>query len=431
MADLLNAIGDGFDDPELAKRYTTATMGPSQGRTSALNALLVLREASPLGAEAFGAATTQRPPALPESFAHLAGRGFEPARLTAMHHQHLAAGAQMMGAGLWHRPAYYGPWDRRDEAIAAEVRAVREGVGLIDVGTLGKLEIRGPDAAAFLERIYTGSFAKQPVGRTRYALRLRHDRRHHRRRRRLPPRRGPVLRHRHDLAASIRSTARCCAGMRSGGSPWTSPTSPPPTRRSTSPARWPAQVLQRLAGDVDLARRALPLPRRARGHAGRRAGAPAPGRLRRRARLRDPLPGELRRRLVGRCWSMPARPAASRPFGVEAQRVLRLEKGHVIVGQDTDGLTFPHEAGMEWAIAKRSRSSLASRAIRVQSARPLARRLVGFTLPLDAPLPPDAASSSAAAPSSAGSPRPRARSLVDRSSGSPTSTPTTPIRAAD
>jgi sarcosine oxidase subunit alpha len=79
----------------------------------------------------------------------------------------------------------------------------------------------------------------------------------------------------------------------------------------------------------------------------------------------------------------------ARPFGVEAQRVLRLEKGHVIVGQDTDGLTFPHEAGLEWAIAKGKPFFIGQRAIQAQADRPLTRRLVGFTLPADGPVPPE------------------------------------------
>ena len=83
-------------------------MGPSQGRHSALNALRIVRTASPLGAEAVGVTTTQRPPFLPESFGHLAGRGFEPARLTAMHHRIWRWARSMMPAGLWYRPAYYG-----------------------------------------------------------------------------------------------------------------------------------------------------------------------------------------------------------------------------------------------------------------------------------------------------------------------------------
>ena len=118
-------MADGFDDPELAKRYTTTAMGPSQGRHSALNALRIVQSANGRGV-AQVTATTQRPPFLPESFAMLAGRGFEPARLTPMHHRHLELGAQMMPAGLWYRPAYYGPAGQRERAIADEVRAVRD-----------------------------------------------------------------------------------------------------------------------------------------------------------------------------------------------------------------------------------------------------------------------------------------------------------------
>jgi sarcosine oxidase subunit alpha len=76
-----------------------------------------------------------------------------------------------------------------------------------------------------------------------------------------------------------------------------------------------------------------------------------------------------------------------RPFGVEAQRVLRLEKGHIIIGQDTDGLTIPQEAQMGWAIAQSKPFYVGKRAIDVQAARPLSRGLVGFTLPNESPLP--------------------------------------------
>ena len=86
-----------------------------------------------------------------------------------IHHRHQELGAAMMVAGTWLRPAVYGKADQ-EAAIQAEVRAVRNGVGVIDVSTLGKIEVRGPDAAAFMERIYTFAFAAQPVGRVRYAL---------------------------------------------------------------------------------------------------------------------------------------------------------------------------------------------------------------------------------------------------------------------
>ncbi len=385
VADLLNAVADGFDDPELAKRYTTTAMGPSQGRHSALNALRIVRHASPLGADAVGVTTTQRPPFLPESFGHLAGRGFEPARLTAMHHQHLALGARMMPAGLWYRPAYYGPPATREAAIAAEVRAVREGVGMIDVSTLGGLEVRGPDAAELLERIYTFAYAKQPIGRTRYLLAC-------------------------DITGAIMDDGVACRFA----DDWfyVTATTSGVDVLYRSMLRWNAEwrldvdvagvtaayaginvagplarrVLERLEGDIDLSAAAFPY---LACRTGTLAGIPV-------RMLRVGFVGELGYEIHcpasygATLWELLAeagKPLGIRPFGVEAQRVLRLEKGHVIVGQDTDGLTFPQEAGMEWAIARKKPFFVGQRAIAVQAARPLARKLVGFTLPPDAPLP--------------------------------------------
>ncbi|MFL5336658.1 MAG: 2Fe-2S iron-sulfur cluster-binding protein, partial [Geminicoccaceae bacterium] len=349
VGDLLNAVADGFDDPELAKRYTTTAMGPSQGRHSALNALRIVRRESPLGPEAVGVTTTQRPPFLPESFGHLAGRGFEPARLTMMHHQHLALGARMMPAGMWYRPAYYGTPGEREAAIAAEVRAVREGVGMIDVSTLGGLEVRGPDAAELLERIYTFAYAKQPVGRTRYLLAC-------------------------DITGAIIDDGVACRFAPDWF--YVTATTSGVDVLYRAVLRWNAewrldvdvanvtaayaginvagplarQVLQELDGDIDVSGSAFPYLACRMGHL---AGVPV--RL-----LRVGFVGELGYEIHcpasygAGLWDLLAqagRDLGIRPFGVEAQRVLRLEKGHLIVGQDTDGLTFPQEAQLEWAVA--------------------------------------------------------------------------------
>ena len=101
----------GRRQPELAKRYTTIAMGPSRAASPPSTPCDVLRRAGPPGADA-RVTTTQRPPFLPESFGHLAGRGLEPTRLTAMHHQHRGARRPELPAGLWYRPAYYGACDR-------------------------------------------------------------------------------------------------------------------------------------------------------------------------------------------------------------------------------------------------------------------------------------------------------------------------------
>ena len=114
--------------------------------------------------------TTARPPVKPEALGHIAGRRFHPHRQTAIADRHTAAGAQWMPAGLWGRPAFYGETHHKQRCVAEEVTAVRTGVGMIDVSTLGGIELRGPDAAEFMNRFYTYGFLKQPVGRTRYAV---------------------------------------------------------------------------------------------------------------------------------------------------------------------------------------------------------------------------------------------------------------------
>jgi sarcosine oxidase subunit alpha len=377
VQDLLNAVADGFDSPELAKRYTTAGMGPSQGRHAALNALRIVQSAN--GGSLEAATTTQRPPFLPESFAQLAGRGFEPYRLTPMHLRHLELGAEMMLAGLWYRPAFYGSRD----AIAEEVRAVRTDVGLIDVSTLGGLEIRGPDAAELLSRIYTGVHGKQPVGRTRYVLACDQT--------------GAVIddgvacrlapEHFYVTATSsgvdtlYRSMLRWQAEWRLDADIANVTAAYAAVNLAGPRSR---EVLASLDTDIDLGADAFP-------YLGVRTGqlSGIPVRL-----LRVGFVGELGFEI--HCpasyglslWDL-LRATGARPFGVEAQRVLRLEKGHVIVGQDTDGLTFPHEAGLEWAIAKGKPFFIGQRAIQAQAGRPLTRRLVGFALPADGPVPPE------------------------------------------
>ncbi|MCI0418593.1 MAG: 2Fe-2S iron-sulfur cluster-binding protein, partial [Acidobacteria bacterium] len=170
LKDIEHAVQEGFDNLELLKRYSTFGMGPSQGKHSNLNVLRVLCRLTTQSLEALEM-TTARPFVNPVSLGHLAGRIFSPHRQTPMHQRHKQKGASFMQAGNWLRPEYYAvPGKTRQEAIAEEVTAVRQRVGLIDVGTLGKLEISGPDAAAFVERIYTGRFAKLQPGMTRYVL---------------------------------------------------------------------------------------------------------------------------------------------------------------------------------------------------------------------------------------------------------------------
>jgi sarcosine oxidase subunit alpha len=170
VKDFFNAAQEGFDNIELLKRYSTVGMGPSQGKHSNMNAIRILAKirGEPCGAVG---STTARPFYHPVALGVLAGRGFSPIRRTPLHPRHEALGAVFTMAGNWLRPEYYPqPGKSRAELIQEEARAVRTAVGLIDVGTLGKMEVRGPDAAEFLERVYTGRFADMKIGSTRYAL---------------------------------------------------------------------------------------------------------------------------------------------------------------------------------------------------------------------------------------------------------------------
>ena len=138
VREIEDALAEGYEDIELLKRYSTVGMGPSQGRLSAIATAAVTAAARGTTSAEVGA-TTNRPPSYPTRFGLFAGRGFQPVRHTPMHGWHVDAGAHMMTAGLWIRPAYYGRPDERADAIAGEVLAVRRAVGLIDVSTLGGL----------------------------------------------------------------------------------------------------------------------------------------------------------------------------------------------------------------------------------------------------------------------------------------------------
>ena len=123
--------------------------------------------------------TRFRAPFSPVSLGALAAERYgdlKPERLTPMHDWHVEQGARMYAAGLWLRPMIYGqPGESVEQAYVREARAVRAGAGIVDVSTLGKIAVQGPDAAAFLDRVYTNMFSTLAVGKARYGLMLRED----------------------------------------------------------------------------------------------------------------------------------------------------------------------------------------------------------------------------------------------------------------
>jgi glycine cleavage system aminomethyltransferase T len=170
---------EGYTSVEHLKRYTTLGMGTDQGKTSNLNGLAVMAARRGLGMQDVGT-TTFRPPYTPATIGVLAGRNvgahLQPTRRTAMHDWHVAHGGVMMEAGLWKRPLWFKAHGATiSEAYRAEMDIVREQVGIADVSTLGKIDVQGPDAAEFLNRVYVNGFAKLPVGKARYGFMLRED----------------------------------------------------------------------------------------------------------------------------------------------------------------------------------------------------------------------------------------------------------------
>ena len=384
IKDIEQSVAEGYDDLELVKRYSTVVMGPSQGRQSALNNLRIATKAA--GRSLQGSSiTTQRPPFHPEPIQLLAGRSFQPLRRTAIHHRHLELGAQMMPAGNWLRPAYYGDPALRAELIEQEALAIRNKVGLIDVSTLGKLEVRGPDAAEFMNRMYTFAYLKQPVGRLRYVLMtdeigvITDD--------------GIAARFQDDHFYVSTTTggsdtvyrnmllwnARWCldVGITNVTSAYSAISIAGPLSR---------EVLQKIPQDMDLSAKAFPYLQ-----AGCGKLADVPVRL-----LRVGFVGELGWEIhvpssqAEFLWDVlleVGKEFACKPVGVEAQRLLRLEKGHIIVGQDTDGLTVPDEAAMSWAIARKKPFHIGKRSCEIFASKKQTRSLVGFILPARSKMP--------------------------------------------
>ena len=180
VKDVTQAAQENFRSVEHMKRYTTQGMAPDQGKNSNIAALAVLADATGQGIPETGT-TTYRPPYVPVSIAAMGaggqGTGFAPERFTASHAASIERGAPMIEAGLWYRPSYFPKTGETHwrQACDREVRMVREHVGICDVSTLGKIDIQGPDAAAFLDMIYTNTFSTLKVGRVRYGLMLRED----------------------------------------------------------------------------------------------------------------------------------------------------------------------------------------------------------------------------------------------------------------
>ena len=179
IKDVKIAHQEGYRSVEHLKRYTTLGMGTDQGKTSNINALALMAEYRGITIPEAGT-TTFRPPYAPLTMGAIAGRTvgshFRPVRRSPLHDWHVKNGATFIDAGLWKRAWFYAWAGATPEtAYVKEMELVRRGVGLADVSTLGKIDIQGPDAAEFLNRVYVNGFAKLPVGKVRYGVMLNDD----------------------------------------------------------------------------------------------------------------------------------------------------------------------------------------------------------------------------------------------------------------
>ena len=386
LADLANAHQEGFDSVELLKRYSTVGMGPSQGKLANLNAARVVAQLNGHSLAQTGT-TTARPFYQAVPLGHLAGLRHHPMRRTPLHNWHEQAGAVFVHAGDWYRPEYYPrPGADRGACIVQEARQVRQGLGMIDVSTLGKLLVNGPDAADLLERIYTGRFKKLAVGRCRYGVALDESG--------IVIEDGVIARLAHDrfyVSATSSGVAAFYREMTRWATIWGLDVT-----LSDATGQYAAlnlagphsrEVLQPLA-DLDLGTEAFSYLAVAEGTV---CGVAA-------LVLRVGFVGELGFEVHVPAWHgehvwrtlfTAGADREVRLFGLEAQRLLRLEKGHLIVSHDTDALTHPSEVGLDWAIGKGKRFFVGQRSLPIHAARPASRTLVGVRWPdgYEGPLP--------------------------------------------
>jgi sarcosine oxidase, subunit alpha len=381
--DIRLAVREGMHSIEHVKRFTTNGMASDQGKTSNMHGLAIAAEALGKPIPQVGL-TTFRSPYTPVTFGtivnHAKGPLFDPTRRTAMHESAASLGAVFEDVGQWKR-AWYFPKAGEDmhQAVDRECKAVRTTAGIFDASTLGKIEVVGPDAAKFLNILYTNSWDKLGVGRCRYGIMLRED--------------GYIY---DDGVVGRIAEDRFHVTTTTGGAPrvmshmedylqtefpdmnvWLTSTS---EQWAVIAVQGPKarEIITPFVGGMDLSNEAFP-------HMSVREctfmGVPC--RL-----FRMTFAGEL-----GFEINVPAdygkavwdaiyahgAPKGLTPYGTEAMHVLRAEKGYIIVGQDTDGTVTPHDAGLSWAIAKSKPDFVGIRGLkRVDLVAPGRKQLVGL-----------------------------------------------------
>jgi len=364
--DIALAAREGYTSVEHLKRYTTLGMGPDQGKTSNVVGLALLAEATGRTIADVGT-TTFRPPYTPVTLGALPGQEtgahVEPTRYSAMHDWHVEHGASFVNVGLWRRPhSYPRPGETPERAANREARNVRTNAGLVDVSTLGKIELQGADVAEFLNRVYVNRWDTLAIGRCRYGVMLRED--------------GIMLDDgttsrlsaTHYLMTTTTANAvkvlqhlerllqvdwpQLKVHVTSVTEQWAAAALAGPKAR---------QVLERTV-DIDVSNAAFPFLAFGECHV-RGADGPVPARI-----FRMSYSGELayeihvpadRGRSMWEAVIAAGEPLGLTPYGTEAMSTLRIEKGHVVVGAEADGRTTAGDLGMsnlvspaKWCVGK-------------------------------------------------------------------------------
>lgn len=377
------AIREGFESIEHIKRYTVMGFGTDQGKLGNINGMAIAARC--LGRTIPEVGTTVfRPNYTPVAFGAVVGRHcgrlFDPERHTALHQWHLDHGAEFEEVGQWKRPWYFPQGtETMEQAVARECRAVRSGVGILDASTLGKIDIQGPDARTFLERIYTNKWAKLGFGRVRYGLMCKDD--------------GMVM---DDGTTSCLGDNHFLMTTSTGGAAavlewleqwhqtewpdlqvfFTSVTDHWATLSLSGPDS--RRLLSELC-DIDLSREAFKFMD---WREGRVAGVPA-------RVFRISFTGELSyeinvqanyARHVWEALFERGEKYGLTPYGTETMHVLRAEKGFIIAGQDTDGSMTPEDLGMQWCVGyDKAFSWVGKRALsRADTRRADRKQLVGL-----------------------------------------------------
>jgi sarcosine oxidase subunit alpha len=368
--DISHSIDEGFDSLELVKRYTTVTMGPCQGRMCQLASIRQTAEDTELEVGEVGL-TTARPPWSTVPLGALAGRPFEPAKRSAVHGRHRELGGNVLWAGDWRRPYDYGDPE-------GETMAVHERAGLIDVSTLGKLIVRGPDAGEFLNRLYPNRFDNLKPGRIRYGVlgddagRITDD--------------GTICRL-DESSFYVTTTSSGADAVEAWFAWWLADwgldvhlTDVSQGLSAFNLAGPRAREILSGLTDLDCSNDSFAYLDGKRAHV---AGVPC-------LLLRIGFVGELGYELhcpgplAQHLWDAivaAGEPHAIRPFGLEPQRVLRLQKLHILVGQDTDAESNPLEAAMPWIVKfDKDQDFIGRWALESVAERGNENMLVGFTI---------------------------------------------------